>query len=241
MIWGTKSEQSLEFRTDLHSHLIPGVDDGVDSADETFNILRALQKLGIGRAITTPHIYEEIYPNTEAGLEESYHDVISRMPADVDVELILAAEYFVDEFFYEKIRSGNRLLTLPGNFVLIETSFFAKPVVLEQVLFKLRSEGYNPILAHPERYQYIAEDPGLAVRYIDLGASLQVNAGSIAGHYGPPVKRLAFELIKKGLISFVGSDIHKMSHVKNLEIARNSKIFRKGPVDKIKNDQLAVQ
>jgi tyrosine-protein phosphatase YwqE len=236
MIWRRKNQHTLTYETDFHSHLLPGVDDGVKSVDQTYRILRELQGLGIKRVITTPHIYEEIYPNSEEGLRQVFEEVKKEMPADITIDFQLAAEYFVDEFFYEKIKAGKELLTLPGQFVLIETSFFGKSVLLEQVLFKLRSEGYKPVLAHPERYQYLAEDPSLVHRYIELGASLQVNAGSLAGHYGKHVQRFAEDLVVKRLVSLIGSDIHKETHVKNLEIARKSKIFKKGLAEEIKND-----
>lgn len=203
--------------TDIHSHLVPAIDDGSDSIETSLTLIRGLVDLGYGRIITTPHIRPDYFPNTREIITTNFEKLKSAVQdAGIEVELSVAAEYFVDYEFGQTIEAGN-LLTLSGNFVLIEISTFSPPPNLFDNIFKMRIKGYQPVIAHPERYVYFSKIEDFH-KFKDFGCLLQVNLLSLIGHYGKPVKELAYKLLKEDLVDLLGTDMH---HPKHLEILRN--------------------
>ena len=146
-------------KTDMHSHLIPGIDDGAKTLDESVGLVRRLADFGMKKLIITPHVMTEFFRNTPeiiyGGLEKLQAEIIKE---NIDIELSVAAEYYLDEVFLEKIIRGDRLLTFGGNYILVETGFMSKPNMLLESFFKLEMEGYQPVYAHPERYIYLQHD-----------------------------------------------------------------------------------
>lgn len=215
-----KSKQYLfdfdKIKVDIHSHLIPGVDDGAKDLEDSIALIQGLKKLGFQKIITTPHVYQDYYPNTTdrllAGLDTLRQGL---KDAGVEMEVECAAEYYMDEVF-EELLKNKKLLTLGHNYVLVEMSFFQEANKLDEYLFQMQVNGYRPILAHPERYTYYSRNFN---RFEDLkmrGCKLQLNLLSLTGHYGKEVKDLAITILDKGLYDFVGTDTHNLSHVEKL-------------------------
>jgi tyrosine-protein phosphatase YwqE len=211
----------------MHSHLLPGIDDGAATVEESVALIRGLMDLGFTRLYATPHVYREYYPNTPQTIGaalEVLREALDREGLDIAVEA--AAEYYVDEFFEELVPGGD-LLTLPGRRVLIEMSFFAPYPRLHQVLFDLCTRGYRPVLAHPERYPYFARRLDALEDLRDRGCSFQVNLPAFAGAYGGAVRDTAFRLLEKGWVDFVGTDLHNRRQVEVLKkMAHNPKLQR---------------
>ena len=203
--------------TDMHSHLVPSVDDGADSLETSLNMIKGLVGLGYKKIITTPHIRPDYFPNTPevilAGFKLLKKEVVA---AGLEVELECAAEYFVD-FDFNKVIEGGGLLTFSDNHLLIEISTYSPPPNFFDLLFQIKLKGYQPIIAHPERYVYYQLNDFRRLK--DFGCLLQVNTMSLAGHYGKPIKELAFKLIKADLVDLMGTDMHHPGHLEVLQRA----------------------
>jgi protein-tyrosine phosphatase len=206
-----------EIGVDIHSHLIPGVDDGAKDLQDSIELIKGLVDLGFKKIITTPHIYSDYYPNTSdrllAGLDTLRQGL---KDANIDIEVECAAEYFMDDIFEERLKK-NDILTIYDNFVLVEMSFFSESIKLEDYLFQMQIKGYKPILAHPERYTYYAKEFGRFQELKDRGCKLQLNLLSLTGHYGKEVKDLAIKLLNANLYDFVGTDTHNIGHIEKLK------------------------
>ena len=236
------SGHTLPFVTDFHSHLLPGLDDGVKSLEETAFILKLFMKMGYRKVITTPHIMHEHYPNTTEKIMNRLHETNDFLKTQkIDIKLEAAAEYFLDETFMEKLNGHEKLMTFDDKYLLFETSFINKPVFLEEAVFLMNSQGYQPVLAHPERYYYLQEDSGLVQRLKDMKVLFQVNLLSLFGFYTRQVRKFAFTLIRSETVDFIGSDCHSAHHAneiyKNLT-AKNIRMLNSW--DFIKNSLLSV-
>ena len=214
--------------TDLHSHLLPGLDDGVKTWEESISILKSLNALGIKKVITTPHIMSDYYENTPDIIKNRLGELIDKTKeiSDLDIELEAAAEYYVDEFFFNYVKENGELLSFGDDYILIETPFLNKPILLTELIFLLQSKGYKPILAHPERYIYLQEKYDLVQELLATNVLLQINVNSLTGYYSPGAKKLAEYIIKNEYVSFLGSDIHNVKHLKMYQEAIKSKYFQ---------------
>ncbi|MEM8906222.1 MAG: CpsB/CapC family capsule biosynthesis tyrosine phosphatase [Bacteroidota bacterium] len=204
--------------TDIHSHLIPGIDDGAKTVEESVVLIRHLMDLGFKKIITTPHIMGEYYPNTPAIILAGLEKVRAALQAaNLPIAIDAAAEYYVDEFFEDLLAQDVPLLTLPGQRILIEVSMMAPPRNLAAILFQLNTKGYQPILAHPERYVYYAKKLDRFKEFKAMGCTLQLNLLSLTGYYGKTQKKLGYQLLQEGLIDFVGTDMHHERHAQQLQ------------------------
>lgn len=219
------SRKNINLTVDIHSHLLPGLDDGVKSFDESIEILQNLQSFGFKKVITTPHIYPEVYPNTPEGIAAQFEILTKKIKSyGISLEVEFAAEYQMDALFLETIRSGDRLLSFGDGYVLFETSFYTKPLIFNDVIFELQSKGYKPVFAHPERYHYMEKDLSWLRSLHNQGIKLQVNLPSLVGAYGEGPKKIANRLLKESMVSFLGSDIHRANQVGVLRQALKEKI-----------------
>lgn len=223
---------------DMHSHLLPGIDDGAPDMETSLELIRSLVKLGYTRLYTTPHVMSELYPNTRDIIFQKRDAVLQAIENEaVKLEKFdAAAEYFIDENFVGLIKK-EPLLTLPGNRVLVEMSTYQPYPALHQVLFDLQMKGYKPLLAHPERYRYYnsAEDfENLKL----LGCEFQTNILSLSGYYNTAVQAAARTLLQHKLIDFLGTDLHHMRHLENLRQALSHKSLIQAVNDKPKNKEL---
>ncbi|MBK7406586.1 MAG: hypothetical protein IPJ40_00070 [Saprospirales bacterium] len=217
--------------TDLHSHLIPGIDDGVRTLEESLTLIRRLVEMGYKKIYTTPHVMADHYPNTRGRILEGRDAVLEGLRGPdgyrgEGIEFDVAAEYFLDENF-ERLLQEEDLLTLPGNRVLIEMAGVAPASNLHDLLFRMQTKGYKPLLAHPERYPYYTRDFNAVERLKEYGCEFQLNLLSLTGHYGTTVRDQAFKLLKKGLIDFLGTDMHHEQHADKLKEALSDRKVRK--------------
>ncbi|GAB3637635.1 capsular polysaccharide biosynthesis protein [Hymenobacter arcticus] len=202
---------------DMHSHLLPGLDDGAETLAHSLDLLRELRALGFGKLIMTPHIMGDFYKNTPEGIRTAL-GLLRTAAAEAglaDVVLECAAEYYLDEWLGRKLADGTELLTFGGErrYLLIETSYLNEPLNLQGTIFDLQAAGYRPVLAHPERYVYFygrfAEIEKLRQ---EQGVLLQLNLNSLAGYYSPAARHVAEKLIDARLVDFVGTDTHHLRH-----------------------------
>lgn len=211
-----KKEQNLEpldfsgLKADIHSHLIPGIDDGSPDMETTVNLIKQMQKLGFTKLITTPHVMSDCFQNSSEAILNGLADVRSELKIqNINIEIDAAAEYYIDYDFEQKI-GKEQFLTFGDNYLLVELSFMEAPMNLFDIIFKLQLEGYKVVLAHPERYAYL-----IMKDYEDLicrGVLLQLNFLSLIGYYSEGIKKKTEELIANDMVSFVGSDCHNINH-----------------------------
>jgi protein-tyrosine phosphatase len=205
--------------TDMHSHLIPGLDDGAKNLTESVDLARRMYDLGYRKLITTPHIQQEFFRNTPEIILNGLDKVRKALKSgNVPIELQAGAEYLIDDGFEEKLSKGN-LLTFSGKYLLVELSYYNPHPNLKEFIFHLQVDGYKVILAHPERYTYWFNDFAKYEELKDRGVFFQSNVVSLSRFYPDPVKKMAEKLIDKGMIDFLGSDMHNMNYMQALEKA----------------------
>ena len=226
--WFSKSSSpplDLSFlNVDMHSHLLPGIDDGVKTVEEAVDMIRLLQSYGYSHLITTPHVIWDAYRNTPDIIRQKLQVVREACAeAGLTIRLDAAAEYFLDEHFTELLKSGEPLLTLHQNRVLVELPYTTPLLNLSETLFLIVQHGYRPVLAHPERYIYFHANRDIFARLNAQGCELQLNALSLTGHYGAEVARMAEWLLKENLIVYLGTDAHHLGHLAQLEKVKKSK------------------
>lgn len=228
-IFNRKKElQKLPFTTDIHNHIVPGVDDGSHSISESIELLEHMADWGITRVYASPHSTHDTFENTPQSIQDSALKLKAEiqsigMPIDFDYHM----EYRIDEYFMRHFESGD-VITLPNKYILIENTFSHEPWGLEQLLYRIKYAGYTPILAHPERYRYYSKRN--RHRYEELhnfGLYFQLNLLSLAGHYGKDERDTALYLLENGLVQFIGTDLHRMSHVESIEKYLSSKNYLK--------------
>lgn len=198
--------------TDWHSHILPGVDDGIQSMEESLATLELYGEIGIKEVWLTPHIMEDI-PNTPEHLNSVFKELCSLYKGDI--KLNLAAENMLDNLFYENLKKGNLMTIGPQkDHLLIETSYFNPPMGMENTLKAIMSDGIYPILAHPERYFYMTNRDYR--KYKDMGVKFQLNLPSLTGSYGSEVRKKAEYLQKNGYYDYSGTDIHSLEYFKKV-------------------------
>ena len=228
----SKKELTIEpvdlrpLRNDIHSHLIPGIDDGSPDMETTIMLLKKFIDLGYKKVITTPHIMSDFYKNTPeiilSGLDKVKAEIIKNK---LDIEIEAAAEYNLEPEFEDLLEKNNLLTFGTDKYLLFELSFFDEPPRLNDVIWKMREKGLSPVLAHVERYAYWHKDYDKIEEMINRGVKLQVNIGSIIGAYGPEVKKVSEKLIEDQVIDFVGSDCHHEQHLEMINHASRLPIF----------------
>lgn len=222
-----KKIDAPRLKVDLHSHLIPGVDDGSQSMEESLILLQGMEALGYEKIITTPHIMADAYRNTPEIINEGLSALReAAVKEGLSMEIEAAAEYYLDDGFEDLLNKGE-MMTLKGEYLLFETSYFAKPIQLEEMIFAITSSGYKPLMAHPERYRYVRDPLKEYSRFKELGVLFQVNLNSFGGHYGKDAKQKADFLAKEGMIDFLGSDVHHKKQVETLKGVFQSDAYRK--------------
>lgn len=228
-IFRKKEAAFLDFSrigVDMHSHFIPGIDDGAKTIEDALALIQGIQDLGFSKIITTPHIYNEYYPNTKEIIGEGLAILKSALTeAQINMPIEASAEYFMDDHF-EGLISSNDIRPLKDKYVLVEMSFYGAPPKLEEYIFKIQLKGYIPILAHPERYLFFHNDYEHLKEIKASGVLLQLNAASVLGYYGKPVKLMAQKLIKDKLIDLIGTDMHHLGHLEYLKTNIKNKEFQ---------------
>ena len=212
---------------DMHSHLIPGIDDGSPTMADTLALLDAFRHHGYQKVVTTPHIMSDFYRNTSDVIRRGLDEVREAShQAGFKMEIEAAAEYYIDDYF-EQLIANKDILTIGDNYVLIEMSFVSSPPMLGKVTFDLQMAGYKPILAHPERYMYWHKEWDKYEGMMDRDIDLQVNINSLSGAYGPEVAKVAERLIQEGMVSWLGTDCHHMVHMEMMHQSRRHPALHK--------------
>lgn len=200
---------------DIHSHVLPGIDDGAKTIEDSKFLLENMIEFGFSKIITSPHTIENIWNNTPETISKALvHTKENLVDLTEKVNLKAASEYILDDYFVSLFEQGT-LLTVKDNFVLVEMSYINPPIQLFDYLFKMQVAGYIPILAHPERYMYYHTNFDPFNRLKKAGCYFQMNLLSATGYYGKEVAKTADALLKKNMIDFVGSDFHHKFHVES--------------------------
>ncbi|MBS1488583.1 MAG: capsular biosynthesis protein [Bacteroidetes bacterium] len=221
-----KKLSSTPLRADIHSHLLPAIDDGVADFDESIRVIQQLHELGYQKLITTPHIKSDSYRNTPAVIHQKWFELkeaISHYHLPVEIEV--AAEYYLDSWLIHQVDTNQPLLTFGDKYFLFEINYITEPYQLNDFIFKLITLGYKPVLAHPERYLSMTMSRIEDLHY--RGVLLQANIMSFTDYYTKPIRRFVSQMVDKGWINFLGSDCHGAHHLKPISDAFHSRHFKK--------------
>jgi len=213
---------------DIHSHLIPSVDDGVKSFNTSIELIKEFIELGYKKLVITPHI-NSVYPNTKSDILKKYHFLQNELvKKDINIELEIGAEYYIEEFFIDLLYRDELLSFGNKNYVLFEFSHIMSPTIdIDSLVYELFLKDYIPILAHPERYIYWHFNLDRFRELKEMGVLFQLNLNSLSGYYGMEIQKCARWLLKNSYIDFVGSDVHHKTHLKNLKRVLSSSIYKK--------------
>lgn len=224
--------------SDMHSHLLPGIDDGSKSLDETIGMILKMKELGYKKLFFTPHVMEGFYPNTRESILNALSAVQQEVKClNIDIQIDAAAEYFYDETLLERMDS-EELLSFAGKHVLFEFPFHNEPFQIDKLIQKFKQHGYIPVLAHFERYIYYHNREELFSYFRSNGVRLQLNLLSLTGHYGPDILKQAKKMVDMQVVDFVGTDCHRIEHLHILEKAKRNAYFKKLNDLELINDKL---
>jgi protein-tyrosine phosphatase len=216
---------------DMHSHFIPGIDDGPEEMQQSLELVKKMSGLGYQKLVTTPHINADFFPNSAEQIRKALKPLQEAIAAEgIPIEVVAAAEYMIDFGFMDLLKGNASFLTLgnSGNHVLVEMGYMQAAPMLEEALFKLQAIGYVPVLAHPERYVFYHDAPmSLFEGLKSKGCLLQLNIIALSGYYGKSVQTVAEKLLDAGLYDYCGSDIHHEKHFRALSSILNAKIYSK--------------
>jgi len=216
---------------DIHSHLLPGIDDGAKDMDTSIALLLKMASFGIKNFITTPHVLGSVYPNSSKVIKQKLAAVKKELEKREikDISIQAAAEYMLDGEF-SALLDQKDILVLKDNYILVEMSYFSAPINLYELLFKIQLKGYKPVLAHPERYNFYHTDFKSYYKLKQAGCLFQLNLLSLTDQYGKGVQKTSEKLLKENLYDFVGTDTHHQNHLELLP-----KIGTKKTLEKIKH------
>ena len=209
---------------DIHSHLLPEIDDGAKNMETTIQLIQDLSEFGIKNFITTPHVLGDVYPNSSKTITEKLLLVKEELSKNNinDISISAAAEYMLDEQFQERLKN-NDILTLKKNFILVELLYFNPPLNLFDILFDIQLKGYKPVLAHPERYNFYHNEFETYQKLKNAGCLFQLNLLSLSKHYGENVRKIAHKLLDNNMYDLVGTDTHHKKHIELLKTIKISK------------------
>ncbi len=236
---GAKEEILTPVQVDIHSHLLPGIDDGSADLEESLKLVKELIALGYKKIITTPHIMGDFYKNTPEIVASKLDELKKYLKANgVEIDIEAAAEYYLDEWFLEKLKSPKPLLTFGNNYLLFETSYINEPSHLTEAIFEMRTREYRPVLAHPERYIYLYSDFNKFKEIYDKGVLFQININSLSGYYSQAAQKFAMKLIENNMVDFIGTDCHGLRHIDVLKKTMQHKAYKKVLKSRIINNNL---
>ena len=198
---------------DIHSHILPGIDDGAKDIHESLKLISEMKKIGFSKIIGTPHTYPGLYNNSDKSIKASFDTLKNKLNEEIEIDY--SSEYMIDESLFKKI-NDSKLLTLKDNYILIEMSYISAPIYLNEIIFELQLAGYIPVLAHPERYLFMFNDINKYFKLKSLGCNFQMNLLSSTGYYGNKVANFCDKLLKNKLVDFVGSDIHSIDQINKM-------------------------
>ncbi len=222
-----KKDAKLFYTTDVHSHILPGVDHGSQSVEESLEMLQAQLDMGISHVMCTSHVTAETFENTPESLTAAYEELKNAIAREgLPINIYVSAEYRIDEYWTQEYEAGH-LLPLPGNHVLLENSFAQELIGIDNMMFDLQVKGYRPILAHPERYRYYNDRRDRYKTLHNASVKFQINILSLAGYFGKGARERALWLIQNNLCDMLGSDMHNMEHAQIIKEYIGSRDWRK--------------
>jgi len=218
---------TLHISTDLHNHILPGIDDGSRNLAESIEMLKAFQYLGYNKIIATPHVHSERYWNSKEKILTAANElIIEKEKEKIPIHIDISAEYYADEKFLDLLNK-NDILPIADKYLLCEFNFYYPPDDAKLIATEIIKKGYRPILAHPERYEYWNDNITIFEKLKEYGFLFQCNIPSAAGYYGPIVKNNFNILANKNLIDFLGTDVHDAASLLNLRNILQSSIIQK--------------
>ena len=224
-----KKERTLDYGpvvVDMHSHVLPGIDDGAQTPEESVFLIKKMMELGIKKIIATPHVMVDYYRNDRDSIMNALAVLKEELKnQNIDIPVEAAAEHYFDETFEKRIDERSLMTMGADNYVLFELSFINEPPNVIQMIQKMRDAGYKPILAHPERYAYMDIDRMIAIR--SWGCSLQINTISLTGYYGKPTQKMAESMVDHQIVDFISSDMHHPRHAAAFEDALTTPYLEK--------------
>ena len=213
------------FGTDIHSHLLPGIDDGAADMEASIEMIKRFKELGYKKVITTPHTMCDYYKNTPEIILGKLKEVkVELKNQQIDIQIEAASEYNLDDGLSDLI-DNKQVLTMGDNYVLFELPFMNEPPNFQEIVFKFQTNGFKPILAHPERYSYWYDNFDIYEELKAKGILLQLNLLSLTGHYSPQTKKVAEKMVEANLIDAIGTDCHRIEHLHILEQFATNKYF----------------
>jgi len=228
---------SVSLLADIHSHLLPGLDDGVKDFEEALTLIKRLRDVGYRKLVTTPHIMSDTYRNDPATIQGRLKELILFLAENgIDIKIEAAAEYYLDTWLINEVNENKPLLTFGDNYLLFEMNYMTEPYQLKDFIFKITTQGYKPVLAHPERYQFMTLEKAEDLHH--RGVLLQLNILSFIDYYSKPVRQFANQLVDQGWVNFLGSDCHNLRHATLLEEAVKNKYFKKALALPLLNNHL---
>ncbi len=218
--WQKNNKEHFDFSllgSDMHSHLIPGIDDGSQDLETSAELINGMAASGYKKLITTPHIMWDMYKNTRGDILQRF-DVLKEKIKEkgIEIELGVGAEYYLDDYVKELLKKKEPLLTISNNLVLVEFSLASEPIDLREILFEMQMQGYLPVIAHPERYVYYERNKSFFEELKSSGLLFQLNILSLAGFYGKSAQEMANYFIKNNFYELAGTDLHNQHHLEAL-------------------------
>lgn len=230
-----KKKPPFLLKTDVHAHWLPGIDDGPKTMSASIDMLKSFEQAGFNKLIATPHIFWEYHPNTRQTIIDRFLEVQFEVnQQNINIKLAVAAEYYLDDYFATLLKKESllineeSLLTFSNKSLLVECSMLGPTPKLLEYIFNIQVSGYQPVLAHPERYLHMQTSD--YQRLIEQGCEFQVNLLSLTNHYGSEVRKRALFLLNNFSIKYVGSDAHSVNHIHKIQQFLNSsqsnKVFK---------------
>ncbi|QLG46716.1 tyrosine-protein phosphatase [Costertonia aggregata] len=203
---------------DIHNHILPGIDDGAKTIDDSIQLIKGFSEIGVKKFICTPHIMNNYYPNTPETILSSYNSLKDGLLDSnlKEVSIEVSAEHMIDDNF-ENILKNGKIMPMRKNYLLIEMSYLQASINFNGAVAAVASERFFPILAHPERYIYLHDTFSKYGNYKEKGILFQLNLLSLTDFYGKDVQKAAFRLLDERLIDYVASDVHNMNQLRNLK------------------------
>lgn len=227
-----------ELITDVHSHIMPGVDDGAPDAETSTRLVKGLIDLGYENFTATPHVMEDIWRNDSSSIMAGSSLLMQALSqSGLNNKVSIAAEYLIDGNFEQLLKDKQPLLCISENRVLVEISFIQPPMQLREVFFEMQLQGYQPVFAHPERYNYYHLQRKSLQELHDAGLIFQANLLSFSNYYGPQVRKAVEWMSEKGMIALLGTDLHHDRHLAALRELKLTKYLGMA-LEQVKKSQI---
>lgn len=199
---------------DFHAHILPNIDDGSKSVEETFNLIKEAKKAGFNGIVSTSHYFEGYYEVVETERKKLIDAIMNGLTKqEIDLEIYLGSEIYFSDNICDLLENGKACAINNTNYILFELPHNSKPINLYDVIYNIQQHRFVPILAHPERYSFIHEDPSIVKKLIEKGVLMQSNYGSIIGQYGEKAQIIVIQLLKKHMVHFLGTDVHTQKSI----------------------------